>query len=329
MKHYRKFTLLILLALLLVSVTPLAAQDDTDTEETFTPFGELPLDNMGFLPLDPPPSQFEIIEETEDTITISHHFGETTFPRNPERVISETITAEILLSLEVEMLAYVAPPGRELPIMEELSPETIVVPAIEGPNLEAILQLEPDLIIGAAFWGMDQDLYEQMSAIAPTIPLTAAITFYWDDGARQIATLFDQDERAEEIINDYNERVAELRARVTPVFGDETVSPLIFFGDSANLYSPRLSIGGSIYPLGDVAWLYHEFGLTPGSSLVNYFSGENLLEIFPTLEITGELLPEIQADHLVVFPNGYSGVEDINAGYLDYIASPIWESLPA
>ncbi len=80
------------------------------------------------------------------------------------------------------------------------------------PSLERILKLQPDLILLA---DQAEQAYKQLSAIAPT-----ALVDIWRDkipikeSCRYIAQLVGQGEKAEEIINQYHERVEEFRKRL-------------------------------------------------------------------------------------------------------------------
>lgn len=316
-------SLLLLVTLLVMSFVPLSAQDSTE---------ELPVVQAGFPELDPAEiTHFEVIEETEDTITVRHLYGETTFPRHPQRIVTEMNTAEILISLGIIPVGYMSLADQGIsPIIAEVAPEMTLLPVVEGPNYEQILEMEPDLIIGSLWMGTGADAseYELMSAIAPTVPFATWPGLMWKDSTRQVAALFDRQEQAEAVIADYDVRVAAAREQIAPVFGEETVSQLLFFGPTAWLYSPFEEQDGHIYAEDSIGWLYYELGLMPGPGIVKLLGVEEG-GFIPWVEITGEQLPEIQAEHLVVFPNGYSGAQGISEGYVDYTETPIWRALPA
>jgi iron complex transport system substrate-binding protein len=320
---YRTFSILMLLALLLVSVVSLAAQDDSGDP--------LPVVEAGFPESSEEPiTLFEILEKTDEAITVRHLHGETTIPRNPERIVTDSVTAEALIALGIEPIGFMVWEDRGVePVMAELAPNMTILPVIEGPNFEQVLTLEPDLIVGGNFSGTyEAERYERMSAIAPTLPFNDGMELAIDDTLRQVGELFDRQEEAEAVITNYNEQVADYRARILPVLGDETVSPLLFFGPSAWLYSPIEDYEGRIYSSNAIGWIYYDLGLTPGPGMINFLNDISE-EVIPWVEITGEQLPEIQADHLIVFPNGYGEATEISDGYLEYTESPIWQALPA
>lgn len=286
----------------------------------------------GYAPLTSLPALFDIVEKTEETVTIRHLYGETTIPRNPQRIVTEMNTGEILISLGIIPVGYISPEDQGIsPTLAEVAPNMVHLPVVDGPNYEQILALDPDLIIGSWMMGTggDQAQYELLNAIAPTIPFNDWPGAYWQDSTRQVAMIFDLEEQAEVVIADYDAHVQEIRARIAPVFGDETVTPLLFFGPTAWLYTPREASNGRVSPEDSVGWLYHELALKPGEDILELVGGDETALGSPYLEITGELLPKITAEHLVVFPNGYSGAEGISEGFVDYQESPIWQNVPA
>lgn len=286
----------------------------------------------GYAPLTSAPPLFEIIAKTDETVTVHHQYGETTIPRNPQRVVTEMNTGEILVSLGILPVGYVAYEDQGIsPILAEAAPDMRFLPVVDGPNYEQIVELQPDLIIGSWMMGTDgnQEHYELLSAIAPTLPFNDWPGNYWEDSTHQVAMLFDREAQAEAVLADYDAYVQEVREQIAPIFGDETVTSLLFFGPSAWLYAPRNANNGRVTPEDSVGWLYHELGLTPGEEILELIGGDEAGLSKGFLEITGELLPEITANHLVVFPNGYSGAEGISEGYTEYQESPLWAAVPA
>lgn len=286
----------------------------------------------GYPPLTSKPALFDIVEKSDETVTVRHQYGETVIPRDPQRIVTEMNTGEIIVSLGILPVGYIAFEDQGIsPILAEAAPDMLFLPAVDGPNYEQIVALEPDLIIGSWMMGTDgnQEQYELLSEIAPTLPFNDWPGIYWQDSTRQVAMLFDREEQAEAVIADYDAQVQEIRARIAPIFGDETVSPLLFFGPTPWLYTPREVNNGGVAPEDSVGWLYHELALTPGPEILELLGdgAGGLSSQF--LEIPAELLPEMSAEHLVIFPNGYSGAQGISDGYIEFQESALWATLPA
>ncbi|MGO1623381.1 ABC transporter substrate-binding protein [Micrococcaceae sp. AOP34-BR2-30] len=115
-------------------------------------------------------------------VTVDAAYGAVTVPEKPERIVAlGGQTVDVLISIGVqpaifaEAGAYSNEPNEETLIAQypwlegqytgELRPE---ISGSDGKaSVEAIAALEPDLII-AGWWNVDEQIYGQLSAIAPT-----------------------------------------------------------------------------------------------------------------------------------------------------------------
>lgn len=111
-------------------------------------------------------------EPSAGSVTITHKFGETTVPANPERVVTVGWNdQDFVLALGV------VPVGtrswfenyNDFPWVKEAT-DGKGVPVIEGDtiNFESIAKAEPDVIF-AIYETIDQKTYDQLSQIAPTV----------------------------------------------------------------------------------------------------------------------------------------------------------------
>ncbi len=127
------------------------------------------------------------------SVTISHAFGETTIPAPPKRVVSAGFTGQDdLLALGVVPIAVTnwfgdqpfgvwpwatAKLGNAKPVVLNLD---------NGIQVQQIAALKPDLIV-ATDAGLDQDTYQKLAAIAPTLPQTGDAFFEpWKEQATAI-----------------------------------------------------------------------------------------------------------------------------------------------
>jgi ABC-type Fe3+-hydroxamate transport system substrate-binding protein len=114
-----------------------------------------------------------------DVRVIKHVMGETEITGTPERVVTlySVFTGDVR-ALGVQPAATVDKDwinGWLTPIGLPLSENVADVGIPDEPNLEVILQLEPDLIIGhGGVWGSHDEMYEELSSIAPTVILDDA-----------------------------------------------------------------------------------------------------------------------------------------------------------
>ncbi|RBY80936.1 iron-siderophore ABC transporter substrate-binding protein [Geodermatophilus sp. TF02-6] len=105
----------------------------------------------------------------EDT-TVDTLYGDVTVPAEPQRVIALAESAlDVALSVGVTPVGTTASRGGDAPpgYLGGAAADIPVVATVAEPNLEAVLQAEPDLILAAA--GLEQAQYDALAAIAPTV----------------------------------------------------------------------------------------------------------------------------------------------------------------
>jgi iron complex transport system substrate-binding protein len=149
-------------------------------------------------------------------VTITHVFGETTVPEPPKRVVSAGFTGQDdLLALGVVPIAItnwfgdqpfaVWPWAR--PKLGNAKP--VVLNLDNGIQLRQIAGLKPDLIV-ATDAGVDQDTYQKLSAIAPTIVQSDGYAFFepWKEQATAIGQAVFQPDQMKSLINGVDQSFA-------------------------------------------------------------------------------------------------------------------------
>lgn len=131
---------------------------------------------------------------SDGSVTVRHAFGETRIPAPPTRVVSAGLTdADDLLALGVVPIAvtdwFGAEPFGVWPWARQQlgDAQPVVLSLADGVQIEQIAGLTPDLIV-ATDAGLDQETYNQLSAIAPTIAQSGSQAFFepWRDRAGAI-----------------------------------------------------------------------------------------------------------------------------------------------
>lgn len=194
-------------------------------------------------------------------VTIEHVFGATTIEAEPERIVVLGVTdADAVLALGKVPVAntgfvftaetrgfgpWAAPlvEGEDVTFLESDS----------EPNVEQVAALAPDLIIGISA-GFDEDLYAQLSGIAPVIARpagTAAYTVSRDDATRTIALALGQVERGEELIAAADDAFAEAVA-ANPEFEGKTATAALPFDGQYGAFLPGDARGQVLDQLGFV-----------------------------------------------------------------------------
>lgn len=133
-------------------------------------------------------------------VTIDTAYGEVTVPEKPERIV-------VIDSTYLELLPYLD----EVPIASSVDDETIenyqpwlrdaergevdtgLLDSNWSPSPEAIAALDPDLIL-TTIWAVDEQLYTQLSQIAPTyVGIETDTQTSWQDHLTALAQLTGHD----------------------------------------------------------------------------------------------------------------------------------------
>jgi iron complex transport system substrate-binding protein len=142
-------------------------------------------------------------------VTITHIFGETTIAQPPKRVVSAGFTGQDdLLALGVVPVAVTNWFGDQpfgvwpwaQPKLGAAKP--VVLNLDNGIQITQISGLKPDLIV-ATDAGLDQDTYQKLAAIAPTLAQSDGGAFFepWKDQAKAIGQAVFQSGQIASLIN--------------------------------------------------------------------------------------------------------------------------------
>ncbi|NJN56265.1 MAG: iron-siderophore ABC transporter substrate-binding protein [Leptolyngbyaceae cyanobacterium SL_5_9] len=138
--------------------------------------------------------------------------GTTQVPETPERVVViDSAALDAALALGVKPIGSTI--FGELPdYLGNQTQDIEIVGEVNQPNLESILQLQPDLILGTKI--STERLYRPLSRIAPTV-LTegSGRSGDWKENFLLFAAALGKTERANQLIEDYQQRVSELRTQ--------------------------------------------------------------------------------------------------------------------
>ena len=99
------------------------------------------------------------------------------------------------------------------------------------PNLEKIVELDPDLIIGSKL--RHEKIYNKLTAIAPTV--MAETVYEWKKTVNLIGRSINEEEKADKIINSWNQRAQEFKEKIGSKI-DSEVSIVRFMTDHARIY---------------------------------------------------------------------------------------------
>ena len=248
-------------------------------------------------------------------VSVEHAFGETTIEEEPERVVvlgwgaQDTVYALGLEPVGMPSYPYGGGDDGVLPWNDEYyDPEvTTLLDTADGPPLEAIAALAPDVIL-ATYEGFDEAVYDSLTGLAPTVAYPGeAWTTPWREQTRMIGEALGRTEEAEQLIADADDSVAEIAAE-HPEFEGLTFAYTSMGAEALYLYLPTDPRVQLIEDLGfTVAPAVEELGADAESTFYAQLALENA--------------PEIESDVIVGFADGLSAEE--------VAALPIYSRVPA
>ncbi|MER6942615.1 iron-siderophore ABC transporter substrate-binding protein [Nonomuraea sp. NPDC000554] len=174
-------------------------------------------------------------QEAGPTRTVKHAMGETKVPESPKRVVVlDTDKLDTMVSLGL------APVGAAQATESQAWPKylgsalsaTKAVGTLQQPNLEAIMALKPDLILGTKF--RQAAFYDKLSKIAPTV-FTEKVGVTWKENFLLDATALGKKDQADQLLSAYEKRAKEVGAR----FSALKVSIVRFMPTEIRMYGPE------------------------------------------------------------------------------------------
>nr|WP_255426596.1 ABC transporter substrate-binding protein [Pseudonocardia sp. C8] len=192
-------------------------------------------------------------------VRIDHAFGSTEIPRRPQRVVALGVTdVDPVVALGVTPVAAgsypfyaqthgLGPWARGL--VQGPPPQVLT----GDPKPEQIAALDPDVIIAVSA-GIDQAMYDQLSAIAPVVARPAGTIPYGvprSDQMRSVATALGEPQRGEELVRKADAAFADAVA-AHPEFRGKTGATVLPFDGKYGAYTPADSRGQFMAGLGFV-----------------------------------------------------------------------------
>lgn len=248
--------------------------------------------------------------ETENVREITHAMGTTTIEGTPKKIVTLYQGAtDAAVAFGVKPVGAVES-WAEQPVYnylkEDLEGVQIVGQEIQ-PNLEEISKLKPDLIIASKL--RHEEIYEQLSAIAPTV--AHETVFEFKGTVELMGQAMNQEEKAKEILSDWDNRVADFQSKIKDKMGDKWplhASVLNFREDHARMYVTGFA--GSILT---------ELGFKGPKNLPD--EGQDILKLTDK-----EGISQMNADVFYIFMEDNEAVKKT---YGEWTNHPLWKNLDA
>ncbi|GAA0589815.1 iron-siderophore ABC transporter substrate-binding protein [Kribbella sandramycini] len=172
--------------------------------------------------------------------TVKHALGEAKLDKKPEKiVVLDSGELDDVLALGITPVGMATNTGQNgVPsYLADKAQGIKTVGGVSDLNLEAIANLKPDLILGSKLRA--NDLFDKLNEIAPTV-MSIRPGFPWKENFLLVADAVGEEDKATQILNDYQKRADEVKGKVE---GAPTISLVRFRPAEIRLYGNLSFIG--------------------------------------------------------------------------------------
>lgn len=243
--------------------------------------------------------------------SVKHALGTTTLNNVPKRVV-------ILFNggVDISVLLGVKPVGAvesyvQQPFYEYIRSDLIGTKTLGDetqPNVEAIVNLKPDVIIATK--DRHEKIYAQLSKIAPTIVTKDLAN--WQDNLDVMASVMNQEDKAAAFLQDWKAQVADFKSKLAAKDRGAAISII------------RINPNGSAraYNTGFAYQIFQELGF----SVPKQQKAMNKEIINVTSK---EQVSLLDGDYIFDFTTDWDGDGGIYKLQKEWIDSPLWQNLNA
>jgi iron complex transport system substrate-binding protein len=182
-------------------------------------------------------SPIEVVNK--DCRMVKHTMGETCVPINPQRIVTFSLpTLGNALTLGVKPLGSTFIDMLDEHTYLKGKVDSIQSLGISSPNLEKILLIKPDIIIG---WHAEKQFYPLLSKIAPTVLFDFRPDKTWRELFKFVTQVLGKQEAAQQAWEHYHQRVEKLKAALGDRYKNQEISlvflaPGVIFSEGKNSF---------------------------------------------------------------------------------------------
>ena len=240
--------------------------------------------------------------------TIVHDFGTTELKKAPKRiVILDNLYGEILNPLDITPVGATTgqADSQEFSTLfkKQYKDAKVVSVGWQGnPDLDKIAELKPDLIL---MTGEQEDLYDELSEIAPTVGYQINTDENWDyhETSLKVAEIFDKRDEMKKDLDRLDAREAVFAENVKAKFGDQKL-----------LYLRLTDNDIRYYAYGHFGYLYDTYHFNRAET----FNPDDMFQV-----IDPDKLKDINPDLLIVQADSQELLDNKLKN------TPVWTSLKA
>ena len=240
--------------------------------------------------------------------TIVHDFGTTELKKAPKRiVILDNLYGEILDPLDITPVGATTgqADSQEFSTLfkKQYKDAKVVSVGWQGnPDLDKIAELKPDLIL---MTGEQEDLYDELSEIAPTVGYQINTDENWDyhETSLKVAEIFDKRDEMKKDLDRLDDREAVFAENVKAKFGNQKLMYLRVTDNDIRYYA-----------YGHFGYLYDTYHFNRAET----FNPDDMLQV-----IDPDKLKDINPDLLIVQADSQELLDNKLKN------TPVWTSLKA
>lgn len=239
-------------------------------------------------------------------VTMEGKNGEVTIPADVKKIIAP-YHEDALLALGVTPVAKWSI-GKS--VQDYLEPQLKEIPRIEW-NLpqEQVLEQSPELIVLGSDLTSYEGSYEDYQKIATTYAMPDDVGNDWRKQIELFGKMLSKEDKADEVLAAYDEKVAVAKEKLTDAIGDESAAMIWVAGNKFYLFEKDRHSAPVVYD---------ELGIKVPPFVDSL--GESQLAWNP---LSMEKLSELKADHVFLLAlEGEQGIETLEK-------SKVWQSIPA
>lgn len=168
---------------------------------------------------------------TQNCRSIKHAMGETCVPQKFERLVTlDSASFENAIALGIKSIATVFDNSSHL---KGKFAGVKNIGEFDRPNLESILLLKPDFILG---YDAQKSIYSQLSQIAPTVLFNYEHSGQWKEMFSKLGAALGREKTAKQVMDKYYRRLEEFKQQISNNPAKIKVSVVRVYPDSINLY---------------------------------------------------------------------------------------------
>lgn len=240
---------------------------------------------------------------------IEHAMGTTEVPADPQRiVVLDGPMLDAALSVGIKPVgAPTAMADQPFPPYLGDGTEGIVnIGTIQEPDLERIIELEPDLILGMQF--RHEAIYEQLSQIAPTV-FGGIVGAGWQRDFLLFTDAMNRIPERDKVLADYKARIEDFKDATADSRADWRISVVRFREGGVRVY----------YKSSFVGIVLSDLDLPRPAAQDKGTDEERFTEISP------ERISECDGTHMFTCSYGDPAKTDLSS----YVDNPLWQTLQA